>query len=137
MIHEVPEMSFGLLRAVCGRLLEADHKIGGLMLLDVHGRVAHLLLDLESRGTGGLIKELPTHQVIAQMVGSTRETVSRTISAMTSRQMIESTPEGVRIIKRAELEGAAGHMLRRRLKTPATGADGAASTRTPRRETPG
>lgn len=120
-IHEMPEMSFGLLRAVCGRLLEADHKIGGLMLLDVHGRVAHLLLDLASRDASGMITEMPTHQVIAQMVGSTRETVSRTISAMTSRQLIETTAAGVRIVNRTELESAAGHMLRRRLKTPAGG----------------
>jgi CRP/FNR family cyclic AMP-dependent transcriptional regulator len=131
MIHEVPEMSFGLLRAVCGRLLEADHKIGGLMLLDVHGRVAHLLLDLASHGDGGMITEMPTHQVIAQMVGSTRETVSRTISAMTTRQLIEVKPEGVRILKREELEGAAGHMLRRRLKTPATGSTRGGGSATP------
>ena len=120
-IRELPEMSFGLLRALCGRLLEADQKIGGLMLLDVTGRVAHLLLELAARDADARINDIPTHQVMAQMVGSSRETVSRTIGAMTAKQQIEVTSEGIRILNREALESAAGHMLRRRLKTPYTG----------------
>ncbi len=120
-IRELPEMSFGLLRALCARLLEADQKIGGLMLLDVSGRVAHLLLELAARDPEEVIRDLPTHQVIAQMVGSSRETVSRTISAMQSKGHIEVGNGGVRILNRSALESAAGHMLRRRLKTPYTG----------------
>lgn len=120
-IRNMPEMSFGLLRAVCGRLLEADHKIGGLMLLDVNGRVAHLLLEMSSRGVGDVIRDFPTHQVLAQMVGSTRETVSRTMSSMTSKGLVEVVGHGLRIVNREGLESAAGHMLRRRLKTPYAG----------------
>jgi CRP/FNR family cyclic AMP-dependent transcriptional regulator len=118
-IKEMPEMAFGLLRALCSRLREADHKIGGLMLLDVTGRVAHLILDLASRTDNGEIRDMPTHQVIAQMVGSSRETVSRTITLLASRGWIETSPDGIRIVNRKELESAAGHLLRRRLKTPA------------------
>ncbi len=117
-IREFPEMSFGLLRALCQRQLEADSKIGGLMLLDVTGRVAHLLLELEARTPGEEIRDLPTHQVIAQMVGSTRESVSRTIGAMAQKQQIVVGDGRVRIVDREALESAAGHMLRRRLKTP-------------------
>lgn len=120
-IRELPEMSFGLLRALCNRLLEQDSRIGGLMLLDVTGRVAHLLLELEQRDPGQEIRDLPTHQVMAQMVGSTRETVSRTFTAMAAKQMIEVSDGRVRITNREELESAAGHMLRRRLKTPYSG----------------
>jgi len=120
-IRELPQMSFGLLRALCNRLLEADSKIGGLMLLDVTGRVAHLLLELEARDPGRDIKDLPTHQVIAQMVGSTRETVSRTIGTMSTKQMIEVSDGRVRLVDREALESAAGHMLRRRLRTPYQG----------------
>lgn len=120
-IRELPEMSFGLLRAVCGRLLEADHKIGGLMLLDVSGRVAHLLLEMEQRSADGLIRDLPTHQIMSQMIGSTRETVSRTIGAMISKQWIAGEKDGLRVLDRESLESEAGHMLRRRLKTPYSG----------------
>lgn len=130
-IRELPEMSFGLLRALAGRLLEADHKIGGLMLLDVNGRVAHLLLEQESRSQDGLVRDLPTHQVIAQMVGSSRESVSRTISAMATKRLVEVTAEGLRILNREALESAAGHMLRRRLKTPYNGQRSATPRATP------
>ncbi len=118
-ITEMPGMAFGLLRALCSRLRESDHKIGGLMLLDVGGRVAHLLLDMAARHNGDFVRELPTHQVIAQMIGSSRETVSRTMSAMTSQGHIEAASGGVKIINRSALETMAGQMLRRRVKTPA------------------
>lgn len=120
-IRELPEMSFGLLRALCHRLLEQDSRIGGLMLLDVTGRLAHLLLELDARAPGEEIRELPTHQVIAQMVGTTRETVSRTIGTMIAKKMVEVTDGRVRILDREALESAAGHMLRRRLRTPYQG----------------
>jgi CRP/FNR family cyclic AMP-dependent transcriptional regulator len=117
-IEDMPGMSFGLLRALCGRLLEADHRIGGLMLLDVTGRIAHLFLDLVSKGGGDCIADPPTHQVIAQIVGSSRETVSRTVSVLAAQQLIETSKQGLRILDRKGLENAAGQMLQRRLKTP-------------------
>ena len=115
-ISDMPGMSFGLLRELCGRLREADQKIGGLMLLDVSGRVASLLLELAARSDGDRIRELPTHQVIAQMVGSSRETVSRTISALIAKNFISSSGGGLQILNRQGLEDEAGHMLRRRPK---------------------
>ena len=117
----MPEMSFGLLRALCGRLLEADHRIGGLMLLDVTGRIAHLFLEMASKGKSDFISDPPTHQIIAQMVGSSRETVSRTVGAFVAENLVEVSKDGLKILNRAALENAAGQMLRRRLKTPPTG----------------
>jgi CRP-like cAMP-binding protein len=116
-IADWPEMSYGLLRALCNRLREADNKIGGLMLLDVTGRVAHLLLEMGAQASSELILNPPTHQVIAQMIGSSRETVSRTISALNGQGYIDAAPNAIRIMNRGALETAAGQMLRRRLKT--------------------
>lgn len=120
-IMEMPGVALGLLRALCGRLREADHKIGGLMLLDVSGRVAHLLLELASRGDGVHIDEPPTHQIVAQMVGSSRETVSRTIGMLAVEGLIEVAHGRIVIANREALEAAAGQLLRRRLKSPTTG----------------
>jgi CRP/FNR family cyclic AMP-dependent transcriptional regulator len=117
-IQELPGMSFGLLRALCNRLREADHRIGGLMLLDVTGRVAKLFLELAAHANNEHVTNVPTHQVIAQMIGSSRETVSRTISSLVSQNYIDSSQGGIKIINRDALEGAAGHMLRRRQKQP-------------------
>jgi CRP/FNR family cyclic AMP-dependent transcriptional regulator len=117
-LRDMSGVSLGLLRALCSRLREADHRIGELMLLDVTGRVAHLFLELASRHDGTRISDPPTHQVIAQMIGSTRETVSRTINALQSQKLINGSTGEIRIIDRQALESAAGNLLRRRLKSP-------------------
>jgi len=65
---------FGLVR----RLRDANKKIGSLALMDVYGRVANALLQLASKRDGELIVEGKlTHQDIANMVGASREMVTR------------------------------------------------------------
>ncbi|HEY2025642.1 MAG TPA: Crp/Fnr family transcriptional regulator [Diaminobutyricibacter sp.] len=72
-----PTVAWALLTELSRRLRRADNKIGGLVLLDVPGRIARLLLDLaDETGTTTIEKPL-THQTIAQMIGASRETVSR------------------------------------------------------------
>lgn len=76
-VESSPTMAWSLLAELSHRLRRADDKIGGLVLLDVPGRIARLLLDLsEESGTDQIEKSL-THQTIAQMIGASRETVSR------------------------------------------------------------
>jgi CRP/FNR family cyclic AMP-dependent transcriptional regulator len=115
-IASMPPMAFGLLRALCVKLREADHKIGGLILLDVAGRVSHLFLELAAQHGGDTIPDPPTHQVISQMVGSSRETVSRTIGSLAAQKHIEQSASGIRILNREALELAAGQLLQRQLK---------------------
>ena len=122
-LREITGVSLGLLRALCVRLREADHRIGELMLLDVTGRVAHLFLELATRNDGVRIPDPPTHQVIAQMIGSTRETVSRTINSLAGERLIATSPGAMLILDRPALEAAAGNLLRRRLKSPTPGRD--------------
>ena len=47
-----PKIGLKLLRVLVQRLRRADEKIGGLVLLDVNGRVARLLLDMADEGAG-------------------------------------------------------------------------------------
>jgi CRP/FNR family cyclic AMP-dependent transcriptional regulator len=47
------------------------------VLLDVPGRIARLLLDLSEQSGGPTIEKPLTHQTIAQIIGASRETVSR------------------------------------------------------------
>jgi CRP/FNR family cyclic AMP-dependent transcriptional regulator len=117
-LREMTGVSLGLLRALTTRLREADHRIGELMLLDVTGRVAHLFLELATRNGGAVIPDPPTHQMIAQMIGSTRETVSRTITSLATQRLITSSTREIRIVDRPAMETAAGNLLRRRLKSP-------------------
>lgn len=88
-LHEMPEIATGLLRSLCKRLRQADSKIGSLVLLDVPGRVARLLLEMADENDGTTVAQRLTHHMIAQMIGSSRETVSRTMRDLTSSGHIE------------------------------------------------
>jgi CRP/FNR family cyclic AMP-dependent transcriptional regulator len=90
------------------RLREADEKIGGLVLLDVNGRVAKLLLRMADENDGVQITQRVTHHTIAQIVGSSRETVSRTMRDLVERGLIEVTRKAITIRDRAALQAAAG-----------------------------
>lgn len=107
-LRETPTIGLGLLRTLSRRLREADEKIGGLVLLDVNGRVAKLLLRLADEQDGVHITRRITHHTIAQMVGSSRETVSRTIRDLADRGLIEVSRKAIAIRNRAALEAAAG-----------------------------
>jgi CRP/FNR family cyclic AMP-dependent transcriptional regulator len=75
-----PDLMFNLLRVLLERLRKADEQIESLAFMNVYGRVASLLMqEAEPQGDKWVIRETLTHQEIADMVGSSRETVSRTI----------------------------------------------------------
>jgi len=107
-LQETPTIAFGLLRALSRRLRHADTKIGGLVLLDVNGRVARLLLDLAKETDGINITRRITHHTIAQMIGSSRETVSRTIRDLAERGLIDVSRRAIVLKNRRALEAAAG-----------------------------
>lgn len=76
-VESSPSVAWSLLTELSRRLRRADEKIGGLVLLDVPGRIARLLLDMAEETGAPLIEKSLTHQTIAQMIGASRETVSR------------------------------------------------------------
>lgn len=75
-----------LLAELSKRLRAAFQTIENLALSSVHDRLLHLLGHLGRRaplqGDTGVIERAPTHQELAEMVGSSRETVTRTLAAM-------------------------------------------------------
>ena len=107
-LERTPRIALGLLQALSRRLRSADDKIGGLVLLDVQGRIARMLLELADEGNGTVISRSITHHTIAQMIGSSRETVSRTIRAFTEKGMVEVSKQTIEITDRAGLESLAG-----------------------------
>ena len=103
-----PKIALKLLRVLVQRLRRADAKIGGLVLLDVNGRVAQLLLDLADESGGPRITRRLTHHTIAQMIGSSRETVSRAMRELVERGLIETTRREISIRDREGLASLAG-----------------------------
>ena len=106
-LTDMPGMSVGLLRALCQRLRRADSMIGGLVLLDVKGRVARLILEMANQNDGENVPKGITHQTIAQMIGASRETVSRTLREMTTQGLIAVTGRRIAVGDRPALEAAA------------------------------
>jgi len=107
-LRRSPEIAIGLLRELSRRLRRADEKIGSLVLLDVNGRVADVLLRLADEEPEGRITNKITHHVIAQMIGSSRETVSRTMRELVDKGMIDVSRKDIVIKDRGSLEQAAG-----------------------------
>ena len=103
-----PPIALKLLRVMVQRLRRADEKIGSLVLLDVNGRVARLLLDLAEESGGPRITRRLTHHTIAQMIGSSRETVSRAMRELVERGCIEVSRRDITILQADLLKSMAG-----------------------------
>ena len=99
-----PQIAWSLLIELSRRLRRADGKIGGLVLLDVPGRIARLLLDFAEENDGTKIEKPLTHQTIAQMIGASRETVSRAMRAFQDDGWISVERRAISIANRAALE---------------------------------
>ena len=86
-LPENSTLSYGIMRGLVRRLRNADRQIESLALLDVYGRVVHVLERMRppaSPGSGNepvVIRPL-THLGIATRVGSNREMVSRTLKEL-------------------------------------------------------
>jgi CRP/FNR family transcriptional regulator, cyclic AMP receptor protein len=99
-----PSVAWALLMELSRRLRRADQKIGGLVLLDVPGRISRLLLDLSSESSNGTIEKPLTHQTIAQMIGASRETVSRAMKDFQEEGLIRVERRRIAVANRDALE---------------------------------
>ena len=103
-VESSPSVAWSLLTELSRRLRQADDKIGGLVLLDVPGRIARLLLDLAAESGGPLIERSLTHQTIAQMIGASRETVSRAMKDFQEAGSISVVRRRITLVDRPALE---------------------------------
>jgi CRP/FNR family cyclic AMP-dependent transcriptional regulator len=73
-----PAIAHHVIKGLISRLRMSTENVRSLALMDVYGRVAHLLLQLAEEVDGKLVvQEKLTQQDIADRVGSSREMVSR------------------------------------------------------------
>ena len=70
-----PEIYQNVIRALLDKLRKATQQIEELAFLDVYGRLSRFLV--ENQNADGVIEEKLTQQELADMVGSSRETVCR------------------------------------------------------------
>jgi CRP/FNR family cyclic AMP-dependent transcriptional regulator len=102
-VESNPSVAWSLLAELSRRLRRADGQIGSLVLLDVAGRIARLLIDTADAGDGVRIEKPVTHQTIAHLIGASRETVSRAMREFQDAGWIAIERRRVRIVDRAPL----------------------------------
>jgi DNA-binding transcriptional MocR family regulator len=101
-VEQMPRVAWALLEELSRRLRDADAKITGLVLLDVPGRVARLVLD-RAEGDPPRVERPPTHEVIAQMIGASRETVSRAMKELQEAGLVRAERRLITVLDAAGL----------------------------------
>lgn len=90
-LAENPEIAYELIRSLSGRVKALTESARNLALLDVYGRVARTLLNMaEDKGDEQVIEQRLTHQDIANLVGASREMVSRIMKDLTAGGYVET-----------------------------------------------
>ena len=83
-LAQTPQLVTPMMRQLIKRLRISTRKVGSLALMDVYGRVASALLQLAKEQNGKMVIEGKlTHQEIANIVGASREMVSRIMHDLT------------------------------------------------------
>lgn len=103
LLYNHPEISISLLQELTKRLRAADMKIKSLSLKDAEGKVATVILQLADdigKIKQGIveIEKLPFQQDLANMAGTSRETISRILHAFSKRGLIELDGNKLRIL---------------------------------------
>ncbi|OGV88259.1 MAG: Crp/Fnr family transcriptional regulator, partial [Melioribacter sp. RIFOXYB12_FULL_38_5] len=103
LLYEHPEVSVALLQELTRRLRNADMKIKALSLKDAEGKVATVILqladDIGKIKQGKVeIEKLPLQQDLANMAGTSRETISRTLHSFAKKGLVEMEGSKLRIL---------------------------------------
>ena len=94
-LRSSPDLTIALLRELSRRLRRADETIASMALLDVNGRIAHLLLEMAREEGGQTINRKLTHATIGQMVGASRESVSRVMRSLANQGVISVSRKAI------------------------------------------
>ena len=101
LLRTQPSLGYRMTKILAQRRREIEAKIENLVFKDVNAKLAELLLRFadeygveDARGT--LVALKITHQEMANLIGSTRETVSLTLSQFKRKGLIQT--EGRRVI---------------------------------------
>ncbi len=101
MLYDYPQIAINLLKELAQRIRKSDEQIKSLSLQDATGRVASTLIRIaEDSGIfkQGIVEvsDLPLQQDLANMAGTSRETISRVIKSLCSQGYLQK--EGNKIL---------------------------------------
>jgi len=103
VLHDYPKIAIQLLKEMTSRLRKSDRQIVSLSLSDAEKRIALCIVRFADEQ--GVIKngqvtipKIPIQQDIANMAGTSRETVSRAMSLLTEEKYIERSGKELKIL---------------------------------------
>ena len=104
VLNNYPKIAIQLLKEMTSRLRKSDRQIVSLSLSDAEKRIALCIARFADEQ--GIIKngqvtipKIPIQQDIANMAGTSRETVSRAMSILTEEKYIERNGKELKILK--------------------------------------
>ena len=98
--------SFGLMQAIGQRVVEAENRLEQMAYSTISARLAALLLELSGSAAQGTVRA--THQELADMLGTWRETISKTLQDLRRRGLVSSGRKLLTLLDREGLELEAG-----------------------------
>lgn len=108
LIKENPDLALKLIKLLCRKLILTQQKIKDLTFKDVFSRTASQIFklgnDYGKRVSSGLLVDMPlSRQELAEMVGTTRETISRVISKFKKEKSLSEENDRIVIIDEDKL----------------------------------
>jgi CRP/FNR family cyclic AMP-dependent transcriptional regulator len=106
LLSENFQITRKVLAELSSRLRTASNRIESLATMDVYGRLARFFIEL-ARDSGKVLDNgyvavtRPTHQAIANMIGTSRETVSRLIHDLMKQNLLLSEGKTIYLRKTA------------------------------------
>jgi|FLYN01.1.fsa_nt_gi CRP-like cAMP-binding protein len=107
LLMEKPQVALRFLEAIGQRLFEAERRLEESVFKRIPARLAGLLLQLNNEnGNNGMLKGY-THQYLADMLGTYRETATQTLNDFQDRHLIRIGRKSIEILDPIGLEDIA------------------------------
>jgi len=103
MLYDYPQIAINLLKELAQRIRKSDEQIKSLSLQDATGRVASTIIRIaEDSGMfkKGVVEvpDLPLQQDLANMAGTSRETISRVIKSLCNQGYLKKESNKILIL---------------------------------------
>jgi CRP/FNR family transcriptional regulator len=110
-----PSFTYSLLQFFAGELQKAENRLKNLAHMDVKGRIADTLLELQSvygESADKFIKLEITRQDISAYAGTTYETVFKFFTELQKKKIILTRGKRIRILRREEVRRFVDRLIR-------------------------